>query len=300
MKNIRNPILSFEWQITDKCNYKCSYCFLEKSKHLGDSSDKTINAVFKLLPMLKKSWLVKLTGGEPLNHPSFLKICEKVIHYGHRLCLTTNFSSPLDKFQKLIDICGDKLDFVTASLHIDQIKSIDKFIGDSVRFNSKKNPHTNFHITAVLTKGSFNNLKRAEKIFKNKNIPFSSLPLKNNGMYYRYNDEIEKYIHDKSTGNIESIRNNNFFGNICYCGKYFFRINIAGDVFRCYNYQPLYYYLGSLMDNTFKRLNKPKLCFAQKCSCAVPANRNMIQYKNKVPTQVVLDELIKYRKKQKS
>ena len=104
---------SFEWQITKKCNYKCTYCcqkqpFNNEGKHC---SMETIEAVFKLLNELPETWLVKLIGGEPLIHPEVFNICRRISRAGHRLLLTTNFSLPLQKLEQLIAMTGDKLAF---------------------------------------------------------------------------------------------------------------------------------------------------------------------------------------------
>ncbi len=143
---MKEPRPSFEWQITSKCNYRCPYCCQAR----GDDnaavgrhcSDKVVDSVFKLIEDLPGCWLAKLIGGEPLIHPRFFEMCEKITGCGHELCTTTNFSLPLREFQRLIDICGEKLVTITASLHPDQVKSIDEFIDKATEFNSKNNSRT--------------------------------------------------------------------------------------------------------------------------------------------------------------
>ncbi len=147
---MKEPQPSFEWIITDRCNYECSYCY---QRHYADKrhcSDQTTDAVFALLLILQGTWLVKLIGGEPLIHPRFFEMCRAVTESGHRITTTTNLSLPLVKLQELVDICGDRLDCVTASLHLTQVRSVDSFIEKAAEFNARKHPATTFSVTSVL------------------------------------------------------------------------------------------------------------------------------------------------------
>ncbi len=56
-------------------------------------------------------------------------------------------------------VCGAKLDFVTASLHLGQT-DIAEFIEKSIWFNSEKHSDTQFAVTRVMTKADFRKLKQ--------------------------------------------------------------------------------------------------------------------------------------------
>ncbi len=275
---------SFEWKMTSKCNYKCPYCcqgIRDSNKTNGrHCSDEVADAVLKLAEGLPGSWFIKLIGGEPLIYPRFFEMCEKFVSSGHELSTTTNFSLPYNQFQKLIDICGEKLISLTASLHLGQLKSVDEFVDKAVVFNSKKSASTSFIVTSVMMEEDFQNLKAIEQRLTKRGVTFRYQVLKTRGKYFKYKAEVEKYINEKLCLNIETIRDKNFFGTLCHTGELFFRIGINGDVFRCFNDQSCYY-LGNISKGTFKRFAKARPCMAKRCTCTSPANRNMICYGEK-------------------
>lgn len=61
---------------------------------------------------------------------------------------------------------------------------------------------------------------------------------------------------------------------------------------RCYNLQPSFY-LGNITKGTFKRFKGPRPCMARRCTCVVPANRNMIRFGNKAPTLTMLRSCVR-------
>ena len=275
---------SFEWKVTSKCNYKCPYC-CQGIRNINKTSerhcsDKVADAVLKLAEGLPGTWLIKLIGGEPLIYPRFFEVCEKLISSGHEICTTTNFSLPYNKFQELIDMCGEKLIFLTASLHPSQLKSVDEFIDKAVAFNSNKNASTSFTVTSVLVEEDFKNLRAIEQRLTERGVTFEYQVLKKGGKYFKYKAEIEEQVKEKLCSSTEMIRDKNFFGTLCHTGELFFIIGINGDVLRCYNDQ-ICYYLGNISRGTFKRFTKAMPCMAKRCTCTTPANRNMICYEQK-------------------
>jgi len=161
--NTKTPKPSLEWIITEQCNYNCPYCCFEGTG--GHCSDETIDAVFKLISNLEEEWLVKLVGGEPTIHPRFFDMCSAITGAGHKLCMTTNFSPSLAKLEKLISICGDRLQYITASMHLDQLRNRGDFIEKAQRFNSIKNSSTNFTVTSVITEDNFEKMEEIERLF---------------------------------------------------------------------------------------------------------------------------------------
>jgi len=287
---MKEQVPSFVWNITSKCNYKCPYCYQSKRDSNKTSgrhcSDEVADAVLKLARDLPGSWFIKLIGGEPLIYPRFFEMCEKLVSNGHKLCTTTNFSLPFGQFQRLIDICGEKLVFLTASLHPSQLRSVDEFIDKAVEFNLKKSASTYFKVTSVVIEDDFENLKAIEQRLTERGVMFQYQVLKIGKKYFKYKAEIEEYINDKLLLNIETIREKNFFGTLCHTGELFFVVRINGDVVRCYNDQSGYY-LGNIGKGTFKRFEEARPCMAKRCTCTAPANRNMICYGEKA-SEVIL------------
>ncbi|MFC1885079.1 radical SAM protein [Thermodesulfobacteriota bacterium] len=285
----KKPRPSLEWVITESCNYNCPYCCSEGRG--GHCSDETVEAVFRLISELEDEWLIKLVGGEPSTHPRFFDICSAVTGAGHKLCMTTNFSPSLSRLEKLIGISGDRLEYITASLHLGQIKKIEDFIEKAHVFNATKNRETQFTITSVVTEDNFRETKEIETQFIEKGVPFKYQVMKAGGKFVDYPEAIETYISDRLIEKTEELRGKNLFGTMCRTGQLFFKINVDGEAVRCYSNQP-YFHLGNLKSN-FSRFEKPKPCLAGRCTCTVPANRNMIEFGNKAPFLKTAGEYIR-------
>jgi MoaA/NifB/PqqE/SkfB family radical SAM enzyme len=272
-------IKSIEWRITDKCNYRCEYCFQSKHKS-RDCSDEVRRKVLDFTGSLGGGWFVKLIGGEPFVCGHFFDTCKELVAQGHTLALTTNFSKGREDFERLVEITGDKLTGITASLHLSQVGSVADFIEKCRWFESAKHADTEFTVTSVLTEDNFEQLKAIEKQLKDNGVAFSYQRLKTDGAYAAYTTDIEEYVKDKFISNLENTYQMKSFGTKCYTGMYFFRIMLSGNVLRCYNSQPAFN-LGSLVDGTFRPFNKPLPCMSRKCTCTTPANRNMILWDQK-------------------
>ena len=271
-----------EWVITERCNYRCPYCCSKGRR--GHCSGDTIKAVYDLLSRLEGSWLIKLIGGEPMIHPRFFEICEKVVGGGHTLCMTTNLSMPLEKLARFIEICGDRLEYVTASMHLSQI-GIDEFVDKAVAFDSLKSPATDFAVNSVVMEDNFEELKAIEERLANRNVDFRYQIMKIRGKYTKYSEHIENYISDKLISNTGQLRGKRLFGTYCHAGELFFRIEVNGDAMRCYSRQP-HFYLGNV-NGTFKRFKEARPCLAKRCTCTVPANRNMIRFGEKATVSAI-------------
>jgi MoaA/NifB/PqqE/SkfB family radical SAM enzyme len=274
---MKPPKPSFEWIITDRCNYDCTYCFQRVYADKRHCSDATTDAVFRLLPTLEGSWLVKLIGGEPLIHPRFFEMCERIVAAGHRLCTTTNFSLPLPKLLQLLDVCDGRLDTITASLHLHEVRDLDVFVEKVIKFQAIKPAETTFVVTAVMVAEDFSILKDVYERLTAAGVRFQFPVLRVNNRYVKYDPEIEAYIAGKLLENVSKIRDRSLFGTVCHTGHLFFKIDVNGDVVRCFNLQPNYF-LGNITAGTFQRFEGPQPCLARRCTCTVAANRNMILF----------------------
>ncbi len=285
---MKKPIPSFEWIVTLKCNYKCPYCY-QQNKSKKHCSNETVDAVFNYLPTLKEAWLVKLIGGEPMIHPRFFEICEHIVDNGHNMCMTTNLSMPLEKLGKMVEICKNQLEYITASLHISQIQDIEKFVEKAFEFRKMLQQSTEFTITSVVTQDNFDKLKKVEEQCSKNDLKFRYQIMKDKNGYAQYPKIIETHIADKLISNTKILRNQSFRGTFCHTGELFFKIDVNGNVTRCYNMQP-FFLMGNITKGNFQRFINTKPCLSGRCTCTVPANRYMIHYGNKVTKFVILKE----------
>ena len=276
----QDPVPSMEWEITTACNYQCSYCCQKSyvSKHGQHGSDETVQAVFALLKTLPGSWQIKLIGGEPFLHPRFFEMCDTITRLNHRVCTTTNFSLPFEKYAAFVEIAGERLAYLTASLHLEQVKSLDEFVEKAIHFQRLKPEAADFSVTSVCREEHLATLQNMAARFDREGVRFSLQHLKEEGKYSTYhNPQAAEFLNSRLLKNVETLRSGHFFGTNCLTGKLFFRVTQNGDVKRCYNIQPMFY-LGNVADGTFRPFETALPCMSPRCTCTLPANNGMIRY----------------------
>lgn len=268
--NLPEPIPTIDFHITDNCNYRCLYCCEGKVKG-GNASDEVIDAFIKLLKILDGVWEVQLIGGEVFLHPRFFELCEHIVKTGYKINITTNFSYPVEKFEKLAGICKENLTLVMASLHLSQVRSLDEFIEKADRFNKIKSHNTEFLITSVVTEENFDFLLQIKERLYKLGLRLHFQPLKIDRKFVKYSPKIENFFKNAVENKLTGLS-----GTICYTGYKYFHIRPNGDVRRCYDKQPDFF-LGNIKEGTFKPFDCPKPCLSDKCTCSAPFIKHMIR-----------------------
>jgi MoaA/NifB/PqqE/SkfB family radical SAM enzyme len=277
------PVPGIEWELTTRCNYDCSYCTQRTyaGLHWGDCSNETVDAVLSLLRAREGSWLVKLSGGEPFLHPRFIEITEAVTRMSHRVATTTNFSVPHRILEQFLSAAGLHLDYVTASLHLEQVRDVQAFVDKARWFQSAKPTAARFVVTTVGIESDLPRLQHLVHQFADAGIAFEVAPRKDGSRYAQYTDpEFVEFMNSHPLSHVEEIRGRRMLGTMCHTGSLFVRITLDGDVLRCYNIQPRFA-LGNVLRGDFRWMDGPKPCLARRCTCTVPANRHMIEYGNR-------------------
>lgn len=96
--------ITFGWDITDWCNYKCDYCSARED-HV-DKFDRKRYRKTQLpiqLRVIKYDFDIELGGGEPTIHPYFKEIVEQLDanQYCRQILLNTNLSRSLRFYKSL-------------------------------------------------------------------------------------------------------------------------------------------------------------------------------------------------------
>lgn len=171
----RTPVLG-QIEITRKCNFTCPFCYAKPIINKKETStSETINIIDQVID--NGCLFLLLTGGEPLLHPEFEKIYERISGRGILLFLETNGffinNKVIDIFDKhppshisisLYGATNDTYYSITGNkcynIVIENIKRIIE-TGHSV---SLRTP---------VSKLNFNDLERLHTISSNLNIPHS-------------------------------------------------------------------------------------------------------------------------------
>lgn len=108
-------MIEFSWQITDYCNYDCSYCYAKKFMNETLDNNTLYKLVIKKLEMCKVKFDITLVGGEPTRHPELTSIIKSLdnISMCRGIELYTNFTETPEYYNNLI---SDKM-IIKLSFH---------------------------------------------------------------------------------------------------------------------------------------------------------------------------------------
>ena len=123
------PPLAVDWKITERCNYRCSYCFFygKGKKHPRQMPFSTLDqlktAVDNIVSLNRPWYRFTLSGGEPTIHPHFFDLIT-MLHetFGERLnyiTITSNGSRNNELYKKLFDISKEIFIKMQISIHTD-------------------------------------------------------------------------------------------------------------------------------------------------------------------------------------
>lgn len=271
------------FELTWRCNYHCEYCVennwrIEKGTDNLDASDEVVDGFLSFVSALKERTAFMLMGGEVFMHKRFFEVADTILKNGHDLEIITNFSFPIDYYERLIAMNTKNANLkFSISLHISQVK-IEEFMNKLHLLKEKLNGCKNvyYEVDTVMLPNNFNYLKELAKEFEEKfDIPlyFQNLRLTKNQEHEEsfYNQEIEQFMQNtkyKKNG-YDVKKQKNIFGTLCLAGCNWVSINPLGDIRRCFEYQPELFELGNIKDGKIEFFDKPLPCLANRCSCPI-------------------------------
>lgn len=101
------------WDLTNKCNLNCKYCYNIKIKHFKNASD-SIDSINKIIENIKPDSHVHLLGGEPTLANNFDYILTKLNQNRNEISLVTNATNINDKLLELLK--GNNVNYVIVSI----------------------------------------------------------------------------------------------------------------------------------------------------------------------------------------
>ena len=164
------------WHITEKCNYKCCYCFAKFAKYEKSNIDEIqydkiqteflLNKVFEFFKTKypNRSLRLNLAGGEPTLSKNLPFIIQKAYEIGYRVSLITNASLLSEEFIKyqapLITTIGISIDSFVSQKDIGRISKSNKFLTEEKIKNCvflfrKYNEKISIKINTVVNKYNF-------------------------------------------------------------------------------------------------------------------------------------------------
>lgn len=103
-----------EWIITEKCNFRCSYCHCDTGPH---AVDDVVEAVLHYIAFVFKADRVNLCGGEPIIAPSIKRVARYLKDHGIPLSTDSNISLPLPRILEILEEGGSNFHYVHTTLH---------------------------------------------------------------------------------------------------------------------------------------------------------------------------------------
>lgn len=277
---MRTPTI--EWQTNGVCNYDCSYCIQSRKYRTGHPTDEELDRFLDFFAALPGVWEIKMSGGEPFAFKGFMnRVIPGLARLPHRVSVLTNFSAPSGVLRKFVDLVGDKLAVVSASLHR-EFTTPEEFIAKAVEFKSWLRPETAFVVNNVLVPGTVADLAAVKADVETAGLKYFPQVMKTKHGVFQYEaDERERVV--ALTGRNPTAREANvapsYRGKKCWSGVEYFVLDQRGNAFSCRTAKRFGEgFLGNALDGTFKLNPAPLACAYDICPCTVPANREMIEF----------------------
>ncbi len=274
------------WNMNTTCNYRCTYCtqrFMDDRGRWADDVPRFLQGFARL----SGPWEVKLSGGEPFQHPRFLDVVRGLAEQGKRVSVVTNFSASEEKLAAFVAAAGTKLRSLSCSLHLEYAQPA-AFLAKAARVQATLHPGASLHVTCVATTLNLPRLAALKVEFEGQGVPFKVQPEKQDREVVAYDaaqkDQLVQLGGHNGTGLLAA----DFGGQPCWAGARYFIVDDRGECFRCY---PARRYrverMGNLLDGTFTLQDAPQPCLYRYCGCTVPIARAMMPLDGVVDRAVV-------------
>jgi MoaA/NifB/PqqE/SkfB family radical SAM enzyme len=274
-KNIAPYRVFFNWEITHKCNYKCSYCLI-----CGVSiAKKPIPTIYPGIDKLIEVWRniyerygsseIHFAGGEPFTYPGFMDFIERLSEI-HTMEFSTNLFWDPDDFIKRIKPGRAR---VGVSFH-PEFADFETFFLKALKLKK-----AGFEVWAnyVAYPPFMGHMEEYKIKFEQSGMSLFILPFRGGygGKDYpeSYAQEERDYLGKLGTDTtakktldytfVKEKRNTQ--NKLCRMGQMYAKISPDGGAYNCCLEKALK--LGNIFDDSFYFLESPFLCKEANCPC---------------------------------
>jgi MoaA/NifB/PqqE/SkfB family radical SAM enzyme len=264
------------WLMTRRCNFDCQYCFRDCSVQELQSEQAAIpkytpEHIARQFDASCKSWLIYMTGGEPMLYPNFITLA-KLLTRKHRLAISTNLSTP-DACELADTVEPKTFSYINAGVHITEREKLPDGLNEFLKkFLHFQNCGFDIRLLYVAYPPLLERIQRDIRLFRDRGIGRIEVKLfsgRFEGKRYprQYSPHQRDFLRNLGLNDAEKqILDSrvSFLGKMCAAGKTAFNMNPAGNISRCNTFNQSY---GNLFEGTFKPGAATRRCTARKCVC---------------------------------
>ena len=197
----------------------------------------------------------------------------------HRLSVLTNLSASVPTLRRFVDLVGDKLAVVSASLHLEYV-TMEAFLAKAQALHAMLRPETTLVVNNVLVPGTLDGLVAVRRRIEAAGLRYFPQVLKTKHGVYAYATADEPRLLQLLGHHPQPHEANvapSYRGRLCWTGVQYFVLDQRGHAWGCRTAKRGHEgYLGNVLDGTFALRSVPRPCAYDICPCTVPANRGMI------------------------
>lgn len=265
--------VSFSWNLTMECNYRCPYCWFYGDWHRQKARNKYLS-VQELMKYWKNIYRnygsahIDILGGEPFLYPDFTELMKELSSL-HTVNITTNLSCNIDTFVKNIE---PQRISICATFH--------PAFTDFVTFLKKalllKDYGFGNRIAYLAYPPQIKQIGYYRESFAREGLLLSVMAFwgKYNGIDYpagytrEEKEAIEPYLGERGGEKFQVVPRKTK-GILCRAGQEYAAIYSDGTVFRCGGGKDseAKFILGNFFDEKFRLLEKPLPCTYDFCPC---------------------------------
>ena len=277
-----------DWLLLSTCNYTCHYCYRPVEKLRGRI--RVAGSIERIAGFFNESgltWLLHITGGEPLVYPGFVELCQELTRQ-HVMSLNSNVSlGNIVDFARTVP--PERVNFVHCGLHIEQ-RERRNAVADFIKHVSLlQDCGFRVMVSCVMYPDLFDRFEADFRFFgarelvlipkalqgpyRGKLYPDSYTPDQRQA-FLSHSLRAEEHLTRLGTKispppTIDLFLDRNFVqrarpdyrGRLCNAGHTFVRIRENGDIRRCGPRDVL----GNVVDRVFDRRTGPSVCNEFQC-----------------------------------